>query len=58
VGCRLGLAAPARRAELERALAAYGVRWRRIADVRGYAGLAQLSDDCAWRVDDRVMLPP
>jgi 4-amino-4-deoxy-L-arabinose transferase len=57
-GCRLLLVAPARRAELERALAAYGVRWRRIADVRGYAGLAQLSDDCAWRVDDRVMLPP
>ena len=57
-GCRLLLVRPARRVELERALAAYGVAWRRIADVRGYAALAELGDDCAWRADARAMLPP
>lgn len=57
-GCRLLLVRPARRAELERALAARGVSWRRIADVRGYAALAELGEDCAWRAGARVMLPP
>jgi 4-amino-4-deoxy-L-arabinose transferase len=57
-GCRLLLVSPELRPELERALAAHGVDWRRIADVRGYAALAQLSDDCAWRADARAMLPP
>jgi len=57
-GCRLLLVSPELRPELERALVAYGVGWRRIADVRGYAALAQLSDDCAWRADAHAMLPP
>ncbi|HEU4665041.1 MAG TPA: glycosyltransferase family 39 protein [Dokdonella sp.] len=52
-GCRLLLVAPERRQDLERALAAHGVAWRRIADVRGYAALAELGDDCAWRADAR-----
>ncbi len=48
-GCRLLLARPLRRADLERELVSYGMRWRPLDDVRGYTALALLSSRCAWR---------
>ena len=50
-GCRLLLERDVRRDDLEGALAAHGVTYKRLHDARGYRLLALLSSDCAWRAD-------
>lgn len=47
-GCRLLVTRDARARVLESALDAAGVSYRRLRDARGYALLAQFSQDCAW----------
>jgi 4-amino-4-deoxy-L-arabinose transferase-like glycosyltransferase len=50
-GCRLLVAHDVRLDALEGALAAHGVAYQRLHDVRGYSLLALFSSDCAWRAD-------
>ena len=45
-GCRVLLVNDWNLAHLEQVLTNAGVAHRRIADVRGYAAIAQLSSDC------------
>ena len=47
-GCRLLLVERDRAVELQAALADHGVRSFVVPQLRGYVGIAQLSDDCAW----------
>ncbi|WP_300619457.1 glycosyltransferase family 39 protein [Dokdonella sp.] len=50
-GCRLFMVEESRRAELEGALVAQGIGWKRLRDANGYALLGEISDDCAWTAD-------
>ena len=52
-GCRLMLAEPDRAAGLQAALAADGVRFFVVPKLRGYVGIAQIDDDCAWSATSR-----
>jgi 4-amino-4-deoxy-L-arabinose transferase len=48
-GCRLFAVPPYSRAALAAALAGLGVDAQALGEARGYALLAEFSDDCAWR---------
>ncbi|MBO9661729.1 glycosyltransferase family 39 protein [Dokdonella sp.] len=48
-GCRLLVVREEQRDALERALLAHQIEWWRLRDARGYALLAEIAEDCAWK---------
>lgn len=48
-GCRLLAVREDQREALERALVAHQIEWWRLRDARGYALLAEIEGDCAWK---------
>lgn len=47
-GCRLFAVEERWRSAFEERLVAHGSEWRRLRDARGYALLAEISEDCDW----------
>lgn len=48
-GCRLFVVEENWRPTLEQMLVVHGTPWRRLRDARGYALLAEISEDCSWQ---------
>ncbi|MFC4820009.1 ArnT family glycosyltransferase [Dokdonella ginsengisoli] len=54
-GCRLLAVREDAREALERALTVHEVEWWRLRDARGYALLAEIEGDCAWKAQGTGM---